>query len=96
MATAFQGEVRIIYLMNVLQSPVDSNLTSVPVDVPRAALSLGRYFSIDDVRIKDIRENTLHDLTLNEQDWKTGPMWLVGHNKPISHRQGDIGFGVGR
>jgi hypothetical protein len=57
---------------------------------------LNRYFSIDDVRIKDIRENTLHDLTLNEQDWKTGQMWLVGHNETISHHQGDLGFEVGR
>lgn len=96
MATAFQGEVRIIDGMNVLQSAVDSNLPSVRVNVPRVALNLSRYFSIDDVRIKDIRENTLHDLTLNEQDWKTGQIWLVGHNEPISHQQGDLGFEVGR
>lgn len=96
MATAFQGEVRRIDLKNVLQSAVDSNHPSVRVDISCAALNMGRYFSIDDVRIKDIRENTLHDLTLNEQDWKTGQMWLVGHNEPISHQQGDLGFEVGR
>jgi hypothetical protein len=59
-------------------------------------LRFPRYFSIDDYRIKNIRQQALHDLTLDLEDWKTGQPWLVEQNEPISHKEGDLGFEPGR
>jgi len=55
-----------------------------------------RYFTIDDIRIKDMKERALRGLSLNVADWRTDQMWSVTSNKPISLQQGDLGFEVGR
>ncbi|PMD43587.1 hypothetical protein L207DRAFT_564238 [Hyaloscypha variabilis F] len=54
-----------------------------------------RYFTIDDIRIKDMKERALRGLSLNVADWRTDQMWSVTSNKPISLQQGDLGFEVG-
>jgi hypothetical protein len=69
--------------------------------VPRVWIHLiltsGRYFSIDYIRIKDIEKGALRGVTLNvEEGWNNDKMWLVAHNEPVSHQQGNLGFEVGR
>jgi len=59
-------------------------------------LTSSSYFTIDDVRIKDMWERALQGLSLSAEDWKADQVWLATYHEPISHQQGDLGFEVGR
>ncbi|KAE9374716.1 hypothetical protein N431DRAFT_405640 [Stipitochalara longipes BDJ] len=54
-----------------------------------------RYFTIDDIRLKHMKDGALQGLSLNVGDWKTEQIWSVIYNQPISNQQGDLGFEVG-